>query len=157
MIDHQVVFLDRNLEGFSHIGTFDQALAGLDRHRKWPRLDGVRIAPRLPGTDVELPAMPRTAQKLLMTGEAVAARSVRLHQSDDLAAAQRSAGMRAAVRECKIFALEIENSDLAARDGHHLGCARRDLARSRDDLPAHSAYNAFALSRNTCARCCSLN
>src|SRR6266567_2102642 len=92
-----------------------------------------------------------------MPRQAITARSVGLHQRDDLAATQRSAGVRTAVPQREIRAAEIEYPDLAARDGHHLAGAGRDLARFGNDLPAHSAYNAFALSRNTLARCCSVN
>ena len=62
-LDDDVVLLDRHRKRLGDVRPLHQRLAGLDRDLKLPRPRRFRIAPRLPGADVELPAVPRAAQE----------------------------------------------------------------------------------------------
>src|SRR5205085_5132787 len=96
-IEHQIILLDRDREGLGDVGPLHQLRAGLDRDGKLSRAGGIRIAPGLPGADVELPAVPGAAQEFLVAGQPIVAGSLGLHQRDDAALAQRTAGVRTAI------------------------------------------------------------
>src|SRR5262249_7193681 len=151
-LHHQVILLNGDRKALRHVGALEQRLARLDAHLELARPHRLRIAPGLAGADVELPAVPGAAQKLVGPRQAVVSGPVGLHQRDDAALTERAALVRAAVGEREIFAAEIEDAELAAGRGHDLAAAGRDLARPRDDLTLHERpYNALALSRNTLA------
>ena len=105
LVDDQIVLFDRHRKGLCDVGALHQGLAGFHFDLELPGAGRLRIAPGLAGANLELPAVPRAAQKLLMARQPVMAGSVGLHQRDDLALAQRSALMRAAVGQREIFAV----------------------------------------------------
>src|SRR5262249_37673939 len=149
-LDHQIILLDRHRKRLGHVRSLDQLGAGLDRHLVLARAHRLRVAPRLAGADVVLPAMPGAAQELAPARQAIVAGAIRQHERADLAEAQRAAGVRAAVGERKEFAVEIEDADLASADADDPAGAGRDIAGPRDDLPAHGRpYSALAFSSST--------
>ena len=64
--------------------------------------------------------MPRAAHELALAHDLVVARPVGLRQADDLALAERAAGVRATVGERVELAGDVEQADLAALHGDEL-------------------------------------
>src|SRR5215207_7745154 len=58
-IDDQIVLLERHRKRLDDVGSLGEVGAALDRHRELPRAHGARVAPRLAGTNLEFPAVPR--------------------------------------------------------------------------------------------------
>src|SRR5262249_59125723 len=73
-LDHHVVVFDGHRERLGLVGTLHQPGARLDRYRVLARAQPLRIAPRAPGADVELPRVPGAADDLALAGVAVIAR-----------------------------------------------------------------------------------
>src|SRR3954468_9199200 len=95
------------------------------------------IAVGLPGADVELPAVPGTANDLAQPGVFDLARIFRLRQSDQRPLTQRGALMRAAIEQAEILALDVEHSDRTLADREKLAAARRQFRDGRDDVAGH--------------------
>src|SRR5262249_23694358 len=98
-IHYQRISLHTHSTRLAAIRTFHHRRAGLDRHLELACAHGRGITPRLPGADVELPAVPGAAQKLLMSRQTVMPRPFRLYERHDHALAKRTAGVRAALGE----------------------------------------------------------
>src|SRR6266568_6590958 len=103
------------------------------------------IAVGLPGTDIELPAVPGTADDLPLPGVFDLAGVVRLRQSDQRPLAQRGALMRAAIEQAEILALDVEHRDRTAIDGEEFAAAGWQLLDGRNDVTGHVI--CFARSR----------
>src|ERR1051326_4203421 len=135
--DDDVFLFERHRKRLGDVGAFHQLLTGLDGDLELPRPGRLRIAPRLPGADVELPAVPRAAQEFPVAIEAIVAGPVGLNERPDTALAERAALMRAAVGEREIFPADIEHADLAAGDTDQLAPAGRHVARAGHHLTFH--------------------
>src|SRR5579863_2200265 len=96
-IDHDVLVLDRHLEGLGHVGAFSEAAAGFDRDLEVLDEDLGGITPGLAGLDVEFPAMPGAAENLAMARHPEFARFVGLDEAGDVASAERRPFVRAAI------------------------------------------------------------
>src|SRR5438105_3863966 len=105
----------------------DQLSAGLHADRILPHADAGRVAPRLAGADVELPAVPGAFHHLAGPRITVLTRHLRLDQPGLDAEGETAAAVRAAVIECEEIAGEIEHHDGAAVHVNELARARRDL------------------------------
>src|SRR5215475_5409059 len=99
----------------------------LHADRILPHADAGRIAPRLAGADVELPAVPGAFHHLARPRIAVLARHFRLDQPGLDAVAKAAATMRTAIVERKEIAGQIEHHDGAAVHLDELAGARWDL------------------------------
>src|SRR5262249_6413351 len=113
--------------------------AWLDTHFIIHKPETVGIAPGAPRAHVELPAMPGTAQHLAGPRILVGARLRRQHETGEPAAGEAATLVRTLIRQGKQLALDVEDDDVAARDG--AGPARpggRALS-SGDDVARHQA------------------
>src|SRR6185312_7095560 len=108
--------------------------ARLDRHAERAGAHLVGIAIGAAGADIELPAVPWTAQHLAGPRRDERAGPLRFKQRRAPSLAQRPALMRTAVGKCEIFAVEIEDRNLAAGDGRRLAAVRRNVADPGDDV-----------------------
>src|SRR5262245_58441320 len=116
---------------------FDQLGAGLHADRILSNAQASRIAPRLAGADVELPAVPGTFHHLTRPRIAILARHLRLDQPGLDAIAKTAAAVRATIVERKEIAGEIEHHDGAAVHVDELAGARRDLIDARNHVAGH--------------------
>src|SRR5262245_18823312 len=125
-LDHNVVVLDGHRHRFRHIGPGHQPRSRLHGYRIAARPHTARVAPGLPGTDVELPAVPGAADDLARARIAVAAGLVGLHRTGLPPGEQAAAAVRAAVVQREELAAEIEHHDGAAVDLREPARARRN-------------------------------
>src|SRR5439155_11353477 len=96
------------------------------------------FAPRLPGPDVELPAVPGAGQDLARARVLELARHPRLEQPPRPALAERAALVRAAVPQREELPFQIEDADRAPRHLDDLASPRRNLLRRRHHVPSHT-------------------
>src|SRR5690606_18534325 len=134
--------------------TFTDILPLLDRDFVALDLDPVRLATRLSGTKVELPAVPGAAQDFIGPGKAVLARLVRLDQADQTPFAKAAALVGAAVQNAEQLAVDVEDGDRAALDGDELATAGRQVPNRGDDVATHLArpYTFRAFSKKNWRR-----
>src|SRR6266550_851653 len=90
-----------------------EGLARFHAHRVAPHAQTLGLAPRLPGADVELPAVPGAGQDLAWTVVLDLARHARPRQPPGLALAQRAALVRAAVAQGEVLPAQVEDADRA--------------------------------------------
>src|SRR5947209_5434421 len=145
--DHHVVILDTHRERLGLVRSFNELHPLLNRHCIAARAQPLRIAPGLPGADVELPRMPWAADDLAAPRVAVLARPGRLHQPGLLALAQAAALVGAAIVQREELAAEIEHHDGAAIHIDKLAVPRRNIFDRSNDMPRHqvSPYSFLAL------------
>src|SRR5262249_15757675 len=144
-----VVPFDGDWNGFGFERSFRQRGTGLDLHREGACMHAVRVAPGLAGADVELPAVPRTAQHFALARQPVFPRRGRLQPAEQRATAQRRALVRAAIEQCEELAVDVEDADLAPLYRDDLTGAGRDFVHRCDNVAAHAQsrpYSAAALS-----------
>src|ERR1700758_5488875 len=103
------------------------------------RAEAARIAVGLPGTDVEFPAMPGTADDLAELGIFDLAGIAGSREPDQRALAQRRALMRATVQEAEKLALDVEDRDRPVVDGEEFTRTRRQLIHRGNDVLSHYA------------------
>src|SRR5262245_16051244 len=102
-----------------------------------PCPNGFRIAPRLPRTDVEFPAVPGAANEFSGTRQTILPGHAGLRQADNRAAAQFGTLVRTSIGERKEFAGDIEEADLTYARASNLAADERDFAGAGYNLPAH--------------------
>ena len=108
----------------------------LHRNVVAPHADAPGIEPRLPGADVEFPAMPGTAQDFATPRDGVVAWSRRGDEPTQRADAEGAALVRATIAQGEELASNVEDADGTARDLDDLALTRRDLVDTGDNVPA---------------------
>src|SRR5665213_3448613 len=134
-------------EGLGDVGTLGDARARFDRHLVLPRVALFRIAPRLAGAHIVVPAVPGTTQDFALAQDRVIARPVRDHQPADPAPAQRRAGMGTAIEQRVIIALHIEDADFPPAHRDQLVAAGRNFIGGGNDVMAHPQLLLSAAER----------
>src|SRR3984957_6596088 len=145
-VNHHVLLLHRHRHSLRHIGSLHDTLALGHLHRIAPHLDAFRLTVRLPGADIELPAMPRATDDLALARILVLPRLVGLDEPGQDALAHRAALMRAAVEQAEELAAEIEHRDRTAAHGHQLPAARWNLGNRRDHVLVHAISSRLLAS-----------
>src|SRR5919197_5858725 len=144
-VDDEVGALDRDRVGFHAVRPLDHARGGrlgvgcdrlalFDADVVAADAEPFRIAPRLAGPHVELPAMMRTGQDLAAGLVLERAGRLGLQDPPELAGAQLGALVWAAIAQGEVFAAEIEDADRTHGDHDDLALAGRDLVNGRDDV-----------------------
>src|ERR1700722_3792 len=96
---------------------------------------GARVGDRAAAAQLELPAVPRASEQLLVAPVAVLVRVGLEHRPAHGAVDQAGAAMGAARADRVVVALDVEARDRAAVNGDQPACAHRQLA-GRADRPA---------------------
>src|SRR5579883_1307811 len=134
---HDVIIFHTDRKGLRHIRAFNQRGARSDRYSELPRAHPRRIAPRLAGAQVELPAVPWAADDLAAARIAIAARLARLDEAGQAPLVQATALVRALVAEREKLAFDVEDHDLPALDIDQPACTGWKFAQARDDVLRH--------------------
>ena len=98
----------------------------------------MRIAVRLPGADVELPAVPGAAQDFALAGVADVAGEIGFGKPDQRAFAERRALVRTAIEQAKEFALHIEDGDWTVFENEEFARPRRQFAHRGNDVTSYA-------------------
>src|ERR1051326_4559745 len=138
-LDHHVFFFDRNGKCLGSIRALDEVLAGFDAYVVNLGSGSRRVAPGLPGTHVEFPAVPGTAQDLAVAAVPIDPWLGGFDETDQSSLGKIAALMRAAVEQGEQFAVDVEDHDGAAVDIDQLTAAGRQLPRRRDHVLSHAA------------------
>src|SRR6476469_4405517 len=112
-------------------------VVGLNRHLITLDADRMRIVDRPAGCDIELPAMPGTAQDLAVAGPDILTRFARQGHALDRPKAERCCLVRAAVAQRKEAAVHVEDADRASFELDDLALARPELAGPTYHMLAH--------------------
>src|SRR3954453_3316417 len=136
-LDDDVAVLDMDRECLGYIGPFGQRLAILDHDRIGSDLDALGVEPGLAVAHVELPAVPGAAEQFPDPRALIDTGLLRRQPRHAGSLLQRRAGVRTAIEQRKVFAVDMKHDDVAAVDFDNLVAAGRNLRRPRDDVPGH--------------------
>src|SRR5690349_17380561 len=148
-VHHYVVALDRDLHSLGDVGSLHHRRARLDIDRIGFHAEAARVAIGLPGADVELPAVPWTANDLAKPGVFDLTGIAGAREPDQRAFAKCGALMRAAIEQAEELALDVEDRDRPVIDGDEFTRPRRQLIHRGNHMTRHQEipYSFLALPR----------